>query len=1052
MGANANGCRDPAPERFPTARLAGVKRWSAGLFIATAGCANASQSPTAMPVAHAVRGHPSSDPTVRGARLVPETIDVSSAFLEPSGSVRGVVHGVRFRMGSQGGIVTAQERIDDGTVAIPLPARLGGGFLFVLGDTVQRADDWLARPAPIVRAARGVTDIFVGLDRIYLRTKTGNHVAFDPIKGELPDLGPWPEDPVVGPFVAFDGWRALALTDLHGAVTTSDAGRTWMKLDVPFVPQAVFAVRHGPETTGWVQTAGDLAPEALVLCDAIDPAATGAPQRTTPARCALVSDSFAVGALASCNDVTLTATRRSPANVEAAMLRRALEEGWPLDDGTVLMLIGRDLWRVSLADGSVVEATAQSVVDDPGRCHAVSLARPDDPAAFGFVCGTPHGPTTLFAYGDVDGRVRTIRRFATPRSAHASGNGGWLVGGSCDEREASSASTYCVGTPDPMGRRTPIGTVWREVHVEDTPGAIAAVTLDGKLARIVTEGNLEDAHLSLVGADGVATTVPLRLDDLSKGARAAVLRSVWLDGLEERRPGVLSGWLAVEGTVMGVEIDVDGAVHTGTHIQDLVLPFVAGRYGLGWTRSHIGYETSDGGTTWTPFAAPPPLAPSRVRACGPAGCVFDGWLRIGWGERPREVFPSPRAEPIFKSAAPPPLSLTCHATEPSVGAMPPSRQAPGVFLLDERALHGLTGSLKLAPPSTGSWFSTPSISRGDRLVHADLFPGFEPAWRAGPIGRVYAWGPASGDWTSLGRWVTRWRSPFGGRANVRSSAVAATPFQDAELARAELGASSPGAASFTLLVSEEGLHALRIARHNGRAPELAALDFGGTEVVVRRADGVDWTVPDAALRVGASWFIATSDGAHRTIDVFRADAGVARHLATVHRLLMSTARGQVRLARAEGAAAIGLVIEGEPPPHRAAAGRWVVPIDIESGRVDAPESLGAIDLTDRRDVSLCEDRGTSGWIFDATWQDANVTVEFPPAEPVHLHRVYARLRLSDDRVCVERLAGETSEDVMTRSRPWDTRPLPGPTVSVAVGSVAGSPEGPSVVSCTRTRK
>jgi len=259
--------------------------------------------------------HAREDPTVRGARLVPESLDLSTATVDGSGSSRGIVQGVRFVADGRGRVLTTNERLDDAASSAGVPARLGGGFLFIVGDTIYRADEWLGRLRPIFRSSRGQPAVFAGLDRMYVRSSNGSHVAFDPRSGDVLDLGPWPIDPHVGSYVALDGWRALALTDVRGVLATTDAGRRWTQLDIPILAAQITPVRRDSEHDVWIAVAASDAIEAAVLSDGplhSSPSRAAAPgaialgataPSATPARCFLVSPTLEVSALASCDEV-----------------------------------------------------------------------------------------------------------------------------------------------------------------------------------------------------------------------------------------------------------------------------------------------------------------------------------------------------------------------------------------------------------------------------------------------------------------------------------------------------------------------------------------------------------------------------------------------------------------------------------------------------------------------------------------------------------------------------------------------------------------------------
>ena len=228
---------------------------------------------------------------------------------------------------------------------------------------------------------------------------------------------------------------------------------------------------------------------------------------------------------------------------------------------------------------------------------------------------------------------------------------------------------------------------------------------------------------------------------------------VWLDGFEERRAGVLGGWIEAGGSIVGIEIALDGAARFGPLVREAGLPMVSGRYGLGWTTSHIGFETTDGGMTWKSIDVPEPMTPPRAvlsRACGPIGCTAAGWLRIGWGK--------PRGEP------PPPAP-------PARGVLSDLRLAPARVRRDRpRRRRWRRGE---RDPVCGA--PSPAISHDDRLIVYDAADTLGHAGRFGALARVYAWGPKSGEWDHVAKWQVRWGWPFSGGSDVRAALPGPAP-------------------------------------------------------------------------------------------------------------------------------------------------------------------------------------------------------------------------------------------------------------------------------------
>ena len=273
---------------------------------------------------------------------------------------------------------------------------------------------------------------------------------------------------------------------------------------------------------------------------------------------------------------------------------------------------------------------------------------------------------------------------------------------------------------------------------------------------------------------------------------------VWMDGFEERRPGVLGG--------MGRRGGIDSrrrdharrrASRRRVHPRRGA-PIASGRWAFGWTASRGGFETTDGGMSWTKeIALPEPIAEPRAgrdRHCGPVGCLTAGWLRVGWGapapaaplEAPPNAAPgraaSARSGPRLRAAgrdAPgrrpgAPAGVGTQATSRAVRAHP----ARGV----SRRLE-LGGGL--AVPCVRGPRRTP-VMPGELGLSIDASHPLERGLRPRPLARAYAWGPSAGDWHPSGHWQVRWLWPWQGAPGAgpeeRSSAVAAPPWASLELA------------------------------------------------------------------------------------------------------------------------------------------------------------------------------------------------------------------------------------------------------------------------------
>jgi hypothetical protein len=969
------------------------------------------------------------DPTVRGARLVPASLDEARVWgAEPGGGVRAVVAGVRIVSSPVGDLVAATDRLPASpSSVVELPERLGGGFLMVLGPHLWRAPTWLETATPLFTLSVPIAEVLVGLDRVYLRSGQGALFAMDPRTGAGLDLGPLPASPRVGSVAALDAWRAVAVADLRGTLLTVDAGSSWRPVSLPIEPSRVTALGEtfavvGVDRRRAVQQWWEVLPDGQTnwLSSSPSPPPIARPEATVP-------------------DV---ATARP---FGAGLLRSAIEDGWPLTDGTALLARDGFLARVRLADGVAVEIVPDAFALAPARCHPLSLASPSSfgplgspglrtragaGGAFGFVCGVPRGVTAVFRWDDATSSLVELRRFESPREVLGSANGSLAVRGRCAPQgtDASPArdQSWCVMTT---------GGDWSEMHFigEGVDRARIVVLSNGHVALIrpPEAGDLSTARLTLI--DGVAagaraTHLPLRLQALPADAARALRFGIWMDGFEERRPGVLSGWVDAAGSILGIEIALDGEVRVGEYIRSAGAPIASGRWAFGWTASGSGFETTDGGMTWNKeIALPDPISEPRAgrdRACGPIGCVAAGWLRVGWGAR--SPAPSPEPPPVRPRTGrrPPSLTLEC---EP-VGSRPPTDvallrgsqapPAPNLPIQAHRSRAGApfganAGAVVEFRPFAGR--AAPLIPSGDLGLSADASNALDRGLRSAPLARGYAWGPDSGDWDSLGRWQIRWQWPWGGWTDVRSTAGSPTPWPTFEIASRTFGGAGVPP-EWTLVPGDDADHALLIVRRGGSGlTALEALDADRPPVEIKRDDGESLPDIQGALRSGGRWYLATAQasGEPAAAVLWRVDGSIAQELGRVPRIGQD-ALASVRLARRpEGAAAgpgsptspaspvtVALAVAGQDLDRGALL--WVSSFDPETRGFRDPELLAPFDLSDRPVAACTGDDG--GWEIETSYP-APVDVRVRAGFSSRLQGVVARLRVSRGGACVDRLFG-----------------------------------------------
>ncbi len=985
--------------------------------------------------------------------VVPVEYDAAHRFgFEAGRGLRTMTAGVRILNLPGGGVLAASQVFaQPPSQTISVPSRMGGGFLYVVGTVVWRSDDWLGPIRQIYASPTTITRVFVGLDRAYVKTASNTHLAFDPKTGGPLDLGPWPPSPFVGAYAALDGWRAVAITDLRGAVVTTDAGSTWRPIAIAGQVRDALNVGDG------------------VVITALDPARQNAYYALQPdGNVTKIAGPTPDGDATEGTDDAGRVLGKRP-------VVAAVEDGWPLADGTALVARDGTLARVRLRDGIVVEEVPGAYPLRPSRCRAVPLARPRDLSAFGFVCGEPRGATEVYAWDAAASRMRLIRHFSKPRQISSPGNGNLLVKGPCDPEASGDSGTrghqvYCIGDA---------GEVFQELDVKGDVGAERVVPLaDGRTVIISPpQGDLAGARITVLDK-GKATTYPIVFTLRAAGGDEdgdmpdQVLRTlrsgVWLDGFEERTAGALTGWVEDGGTYLGIDLRTDGHANYGKYIRDLGTTMVSGRYALAFTGARRGYETDDGGMTWSPIDLPDPLdvrhrgAP-LARACGPVGCTLAGWARIGWGHPPEEATTNQGAAtaPYASRPAAPSITLSCEvsikakdvseSTSPSYSYTPYYGYGRGPTVATQRwdPFFGLT------PPKLGNdelGWSAPVTAAGDRGSNST-------GVLVGSLGRVYAWGPKGIEWESKGRAFYRFTGPFEASNVVHTSQTISTPSLIGEATPyVTLGQVTRPVGLWSIFAGDDATHALLLARRNpmnGAPQDVVAIELEADRppFEVHRSDGSSLGDIDFAVRMQGHWYVAaTNVNDFATLFVYEIEGGLARELARIPRAAYDGRPAQVRLARREGGRALGVVVDGQAQAYGASSTQWVLPIDIDSGVVGEPEPLGAVDLGGKT-LTVCSGHDSS-WIVDERWPASSITLRFDPpagkkdASPAIVRpstsSFLARVHLTRGSACIEKgsFVNTLPEEAYLAKLPKDTQ---GPTADIAV---AGS-GGRSMIRCLK---
>lgn len=924
----------------------------------------AAQREAAAPVAQRAKGE--LVPMVKPSMLLPDLVGERGVVAVEAGHRRVLIDRMRVIARDDGSLERAADLLPSGQMtAVKLPTRLGGGYVFYAsgrgGTQIWRAEEWLSRLAPLVHLPSEVSEVIAGFDRLYARVPQNNRlVALDARTGAAMGLGPLPPAAAYGQLVFADGWRAAVEADLRGLLVTFDAGSTWRQVDLDTRPATLGVVGGDPAVISGdgfyaIDARGGVTYRNLDVHEHVQ---EPPPRLTSP--------------------------------LGSRPLRAVVEDGWPDSSETAVVARNGALARISLRDGAVHEIALDAYPERQAACHAIRFG-----ASFGFVCGEREGSTTLYAFEPPLG-MRPVMRFDKPRFVSASGNGALVIRGSCREGGAAhDGRAYCIVAADG-------GT--REIHVSaigrDAGGERVVALADGRVAILEPPRLGRSGQLTLLKGHDV-TTVPLVLPVKPRSTVRDLQRGMWLSGFEEREPGVLGGWVDAGGPVVGVRVEVkSGKVTAGEARQDATGALLSGRFALSLGEGEQAAESLDGGMTWRPIDLPErddDAGASPTRACGPVGCVFKGWIRVGWG-------PPALPEDLTQAKPPATLHTPLRATSPmAMRCEPLASSTPALPDKAPATRPARPGPRPRAREMTvSSWLpfrNTPPPTLGPDEIGFDNGAPYDIVSM-----RAYVWGKRGADWARAGRWMIRFDDRFDPGGGVRSSAVSVSPWSDDAMAAEALGALTHGAASWGAFLDPGGRAALaQVCR--GVGCSLFAVAEGQPILPLR--DGAGRTgvfprpFPGGAVRLGETWFYVAPGSSQEGVSLWRVDLGIARQLATYPRPSRTGYGVEApRLVRRALGGGVGLLISTPPEPG-ARVGTWhVLPIDRETGALGEPVPLVRRDLVD---VPLDRCRaGHDGWLVDTGLESAprfdlggtRVPTDFPEM----------RLRLNPGSACVEAMS------------------------------------------------
>jgi len=955
---------------------------------------------------------------VTPSRLIPDLAGQRGVVARDEGQRRVLLDRMRMIARDDGAIERASELLPRGGVtAVALPSRLGGGYLFHAntgsGAQIWRASDWLARLRPLVQLSSVVDAVVPGFDRLYVRYQSnGRLAAIDAETGEPRGLGTLPPAAAYGRLAFADGWRAVVDTDLRGPLATFDAGSTWRSVGIAERPLSIDLVNGDPA----VAVAG-----GRYLVDARG-AVTFRPDEKPRAGATAADD--------------VEAAARLPGPLGKKPLRAAIEDGFPDSLTTAVVARAGALVRVSLHDGAVLTTAPDAYPERLASCHALRVG-----PGMGFLCGERDGATVIYELaGPLS--LRPVLRFTRPRFVAASGNGALVIRGACEEPAVGApaavedgARPYCV--------RSAAGAL-REIRIKGELGVERVVALaDGRVIVLVPPRGGSAGQLTLLGS-GAATSVPLQLPADPPFVSLLLRRGMWLDGFEEREKGVLGGWVEAGGPVVGLRIALDGKVTAGNVRDDAGGAILAGRFGLSLGEGGRAAETIDGGLHWEVLDLPERDDEAEragpTRACGPAGCVLGGWMRVGWGKA--------ASEDDMRPAQPPPASFMTTRSSPQVGltcalgaaATPPLPVAPKIVaprvavkaskLPAPVSLAGALGrrltasspgaSAPVTPNGWASFRNTPAPPLGAGEIGIDNGPYADLI-----MVHAYAWGKRGADWSRAGRFQVRFDDRFDPTGGVRASAVSTSLWGDELQAAESIGTGAYGSAAWAAFLDPSGKAAFTQACR-GTNCSFFAVESGQPVLPVRDAQGRSGALlrplPNGAVRVGETWYIVTQGASFEAVILWRIDLGVARQLGTYYRPARYGIEAPRIVRRAFGSA-VGLLVAGAPEPGERLGSWYVLPVNTETGEIGEAVQLVRRDLADVP-IERCA-AGRDGWVIDAGFDTASV-VEVTGSYG-NFDGLEMRARMDSGSLCIEALASRVDGLSSKPKTPGSKAVVPRPT-------------------------
>lgn len=570
--------------------------------------------------------------------------------------------------------------------AVPVPPRMGGGFLFWSHNALYRARTFLGALEPVAPLATNAITVALGHDSILVYEPNGRRTAYGLEGGGRVPMSPRGVVDIAGA----DDDRVVA-TDVTGrALASIDGGKSWK--DVGADLNARVTRLHGePDRVGfelngremaWLQKDGQLARELA-----------GDPRKP------------AAGAEAEA----------------ASLLYSAVLSGVPLPGGRAFFARGTDVVVVDLQTGEVapprtVAAKGQTCTawsaDDEGLVACTQYAKKASMTVISHVLGgEPRIEKTI------DGVVPVA--YAAGALVVASDCEGNLLNAPDAGRPRSPAQLQMPWVPGLVCARRAGGT-WTPYDIRPIlePGALVAAWIpreDGGLTAIaLNKGSPSSPSRPILidAAHGVATPLDDSIDRID-----ATSPTAWARGWAIARDGSLRGF----ASKTSVAVDPRGHVTRGARAFALISVGDA-MHAMARDASHALWQTTDSGAHWVQVARPPldeasssaaireisGTDPTPVIRCSALGCVIahpsgvGSWVRVGW------PLAAPEVRAVVDAASP-----QVAAAASDAGAASPVPEAPAPPSASPPVLPKLRCALRSEPtPSRAD--DAPKKAAGDQ--------------------------------------------------------------------------------------------------------------------------------------------------------------------------------------------------------------------------------------------------------------------------------------------------------------------------------------------------